>query len=265
MKQLYIYDAKYNLKTITTYEKISDITGATKNTLASLKCKGKKLTRLKDCYLIDENTNITQLRKWYEDVKFENEVWKTIEGSDQIFKISNYGRFKRIYKKCPEGKFILPYFITRRKNANKNKQFIKVKFLGEYKEYSVSRLVAYHFVDIYYDSDGWTKKGKALKYKNYTFDDVVVFHKNGLVYDNFHGNLEFLDREDLGKKTAYKSRGGKTIIAIDVITNEIVDYFKSTRHAESKLPVSKQSVSDSLNKVYKTNIVGGRYKFEYEK
>lgn len=253
---LYLYDARYNLKTKTTYEKLEGMFEIKESVLRNYKSKKNKIK--KRYYLIDDKVTIQELREFYNKEKFENETWKIIEGSDDKFLISNYGRFKRIYKSCPEGKFIMPYYINRKVNINKNKQFIKVKFKNEYKEYNVARLVAYHFVDIFREI------GKAIKYKNYNYDDVVVYHKNGLVYDNYHQNLEWLDRHDLAKKTAYKSRGGRTIVAIDAETNEIIDYFKSTRHVEANLPVSKGSVCDSLNKKWRTNIVGGKYIFKYE-
>lgn len=256
---MYLYDARYNLKTETTYEKASKLLGINEK---ELKVHKENKTKIRKFYLIDDDASIKKLKELYSKEIFKNETWKVIEGSDDNFLISNYGRFKRIYKSHPEGKFIMPYFQNRKVNVNKNKQFVKVNFKGIYKEYCVARLVAYHFVDIYYDSDGWTRKGKDLKYKRYNFEDVIVYHKNGLVYDNYHGNLEFLDREDLGKKTAYKSKGGKTIVAINAITDEIIDYFRSTRHVESKLPISKQSVCDSLNGI--RPIVGGIYKFIYE-
>ena len=259
---MYLYDARYNLKTETTYEKLSSMFSISKSNLASYKSKKRKIKKY--YYLVDDDISAKELKQLYSTIEFKDEVWKVIEGSDDKFLISNYGRFKRLYKNNPDGKFIMPYYITRKINGNKNKQFIKVKFQNKYKEQSVSRLVAYHFVDIFFEPDGWDKKGKDLKYKNYTFDDVVVYHKNGLVHDNYHGNLEFLDRADLAKKTAHKSKGGRTIVAIDALTNEVIDYFRSTRHVEKYLPVSKQAVSDSLNRVWKTNIVGGRYKFVYE-
>lgn len=253
---LYIYDARYNLKTETTYEKLVDMFEMKKSALQTYKNKKQKIKKI--FYLIDNDTTTKELKEFYRKESFENETWKFIEGSNNEFLISNYGRFKRIYKSYPEGKFIMPYFINRKRNINKNKQFIKVKFKNEYKEQNVARLVAYHFVDIFRET------GKAMKYKNYTYDDLVVFHKNGLIYDNYHQNLEWLDRYDLAKKSAYKSRGGRTIVAIDAQTNEIIDYFKSTREVEKNLPISKQAVSDSLNHRWKTNIVGGKYIFKYE-
>lgn len=258
---LYLYDARYNLKTETTLEKISKLL---KKKEIDLSRDINTLEKVKKWYIVDESVDVKELKKLYEKEVFKNEVWKVIEGSDDKFLVSNYGRFKRIYKNSPNRKFIMPYYQTRKVNVNKNKQFIKVKFKEVYKEYSVSRIVAYHFVEIFYDGYGFTSESKPIKYKNKKFEDLVVYHKNGLVYDNYHANLEFLDREDLAKKTAHKSKGGRTIVAIDAETGDIIDYFKSTRHVEANLPVSKQAVSDSLNKVWKTNIVGGKYIFEYE-
>ena len=254
--KLYLYDPRYNIKTETSYEKLEGIFGIKITVLRSYKSKKQKI---KDkYYIIDDKTPTKYLKELYSKEIIKNEAWKVIEGSDDNFLISNYGRFKRIYKSSPNGKFLMPYFIDRKNNINRYKQFIKVKFQGTYKEYNVARLVAYHFVDIFQEL------GKAMKYKNYNYDDVVVYHKNGLVYDNYHHNLEWLDRYDLAKKTAHKSKGGRTIVAIDADTNEIIDYFKSTRHVEANLPVSKSAVTDSLNRKWKTNIVGGKYIFRYE-
>lgn len=258
---LYLYDPRYNLKTETTYEKIAELFETTKGNLASYKSKKRKIN--KKYYIIDENTSKKELKEFYSKEKFDNEVWKDIEGSEGQFIISNYGRFKKLYKSIPEGKFLLPYFISGR-NCNKNKQFIKVKFKGDYKEYSVARLVAYHFVDIYYTSDTIVRKSKDDKYKSYKYDDLTVYHKNELIYDNYAGNLEWLDREDLAKKTAHKSKTKGTIVAKDATTGEVIDYYRSTRDVEKHLYVSRQAVSDSLNHKWKTNIVSGTYMFEYD-
>lgn len=258
---LYLYDPRYNLKTETSYEKLAKLFEVSKNCIASY--KSKKIKLHKKYYVIDDNTSLKQIKELYAKEVFKNEVWKEIEGSGGEFFVSNHGRFKRIYKSYPEGKLLLPYFVKTRK-CNKNKQFIKVKFQGVYKEHNVARLVAYHFVDIYYTTDSVIRKTKAEKYKHYDYDELTVYHKNELVYDNSACNLEWLDREDLAKKTAHKSKTKGTIIAKCAKTGEIINYFRSTRDAANHLYVSKQAVSDSLNHKWKTNIVGGTYIFEYE-
>lgn len=259
---IYLYDSKFNRMKETTYKKLSNMFNLQISTLESYKSSKRRLD--KRYYIVDELT-IKEKKEFYSKYQIKNEIWKEIEGSDGEFLISDYGRFKRKTKTGKE-RFILPYFKTRKVDKNKDTQFIKVKFKEKYKEYNVARLVAYHFVEIFYESDSVIRKSKPLKYKNYTLDDVVVFHKNGITYDNYFLNLEYLDREDLAKKTAHKSnKYDDAIVAIDVLTNEIVGYYRSTRMVAKDLPVSKQAVCDSLNKRWKTNIVGGRYKFIFEK
>ena len=253
---MYLYDVRYNLKTETTYKKLSEIFGMDIHVLRIYKHKGKRLKKY--YHIIDKETPLKEIKKLYSSYKINLEAWKEVEGSNGEYMISNYGRFKKINKSNPEGKFILPFVVKRQKDVYRNKQFVKIRFNGEYKNHSVSRLVAYHFVDIY-DNDFYTKR-KADKYKYYKHDDLVVFHKNGLVHDNYHGNLEWLDRIDLGKITGQKRYHGKSIVAKDIEGN-IIDYFNSTRHAAEHLPISKTSVQSSLNKGI---VVGGIYNFEYE-
>lgn len=233
MKELYIYDAKYNLKTPTTYDKVCEIIGSKMCTVASLKSRGRQLSRLNNCYLIDKDTSKKQLKDWYSKVTFENEVWKNI---DDIYKISNYGRIKKIYKKHPDGKFVLPYT----KCGHKTKLFVKI----HNKEVLVHRLVAKYFIE--------------------NIDNLnIVYHKNGILHDNYHMNLAYTTREKLGKMCAHKSTVGPSIIAIDHETNEIIDWFRSARAAAKVLYTNRQSINDCLNG--KTKVVGGMYRFEYEK
>ena len=118
---LYLYDARYNLKTETTYDKLEGMFEMKKSVLQTYKSKKQKIKRR--FYLIDDKTSIKELKDFYSKEKFDNEIWKSIEGSNDKFLISNFGRFKRIYKNHPTGKFIMPYFINRKLNVNKHKQF----------------------------------------------------------------------------------------------------------------------------------------------
>ena len=173
-----LYDARYNMKKHTTYEEVAELLRVDKQYLYNYKAKKQKLPGVK-CYLLDETATRNEFRELYENEVFKNESWKEIEGSDGKYLISNYGRFKRIYKSSPNGKFVLPYFVKGRGKYGDtdNKQFIKVTFRGKYDDYYVSRLVAYHFVDIFYNGDR-IGEGKALKYKNYKFkkhtDKLIV-------------------------------------------------------------------------------------------
>ncbi|MGL5569616.1 MAG: NUMOD4 domain-containing protein [Cetobacterium sp.] len=250
-KEVYLYDPRYNRKELTTYDNLNKVFGMSLRKLSDAKFEGKKIKKI--WYILDINTSKKEFRELYIKEKFHNETWKVIEGSDDKFLVSNYGRFKRIQKSSPEGKFILPYTVQREVNKNNNKQFIKVKFLGKYTAHNVARIVAYHFVDVYYDR-------KPVKYKNKSYDDLVVYHKNGRTYDNYHNNLEWIDRDDLAKKTAI-TKCKKPLVAIDYETNEIIDYYNSTRDAAKYLFISKSAIQEGLSK---NKVIGGRYIFRYE-
>ena len=235
---LYLYDPRYNLKTETTYEKMCRLFVKTKGTLQSYKSKNRKVN--KRYYIIDENTSKKQLKEFYSKEIFKDEIWKTIEGSEGQFIISNYGRFKKIYKSIPEGKFLLPYFVHKRR-CNKDKQFIKVKFQGEYKEYNVARLVAYHFVDIYYTNDKVIRKSKDRKYKAYTYDDVTAFCKKY--------KLEL--KTNYVETTEYAQ--GKIISQSRVAGTEIVEGTTLTVDIATK-PTEKKTDDKTTDFVLGTNI-----------
>lgn len=261
MMGVILYDARYNMKKHTTYEEVAELLRVNKQYLYNYKAKKQKLPGVK-CYLLDVDATRNEFRELYEKEKFKNEVWKEIEGSEGKYLISNYGRFKRIYKSHPEGRFVLPYFVKKRGRYGDcdKKQFIKVTFKGKYDDYYVSRLVAYHFVDIFYDSD-IISAGKPIRYKNYKFDDLYVIHKNGLLYDNYHLNLEFLDKQDFRKKVAKinKIKHGSNIVCKDVETGKVIGYYTSTRDAAENLYLGKTTVHYGL---VKGRVVAGRYKFE---
>lgn len=261
VKKTYLYDSKYNKKKEMTIKEIAEKFETNENVIYSNRSKKQRMQRR--YYVIDENIPLSDIKRFYASYEIKDEVWKEIEGSYGEYLVSNYGRFKKIYNKYPKGKFLLPYY-TKKRNVDENKQFIKVKFQGVYKEYSVARLVAYHFVDVFYEFDKLVSTSKDSKYKNCSYDELVVYHKNGLIYDNYSENLEWLDRKDLAKKTAYKGNWKGSIAAIDAQTGEVIGIYRTTREAEANLYVSRQAISDSLNNKRKTNIACGKYIFKYE-
>lgn len=253
---MYLYDARYNILQKTTYEKLEGIFDMSHTSLASMKCKKQRLR--KRYYIVNDDVTLKERKKYYSSYEIKDETWKEVEGSDGKYLVSDYGRFKRIYKSRPEGVFILPYI-----KHGKKHQVVKITFKGINSEYLVGRIVAYHFLDIYYIQDSKVRKSKNDKYKYYTHKDVKVYHKNGLAYDNYVGNLEYLDFEDLGKKTAHISRS-RSIYAIDTFTGEIIGYYRSARDASKHLPISYQTIYDNLNGKTKNGIAGGRYIFKFD-
>ncbi|MGL5718003.1 MAG: hypothetical protein ACRCX2_33680 [Paraclostridium sp.] len=256
MSKLYLYDARYNLKKETSYSNI-----------ASLLKKNVEINKTqikKDFYIIDDNVTKDQLIEMYGKVKYKNEAWTVVEGSDNKFLVSTQGRFKKITKTNPDGIYVMPKLVEResKKNRNKNTLFIHLTFKGERKLYIAARIVAYHFVDIFYDARGIGGGGKPLKYKNMKHEELIVYHKNGLAYDNYCDNLEWIDRIDFNKKMS-SSKGNRLddriIVARDAKTREIIDEYNSLREAARNLPISQSSVHRSIKC---KAIVGGMYIFE---
>jgi hypothetical protein len=230
---IYLYDPRTNILTETNYLYLIDLTNMSYGSLASYKSKGKRLGRIK-CYIVDETTTLKQRKAWYAKEKYQNEVWKIIDGSDDKFLISNYGRVKRVYKKFTG--FLLPSLYKKARYL-----VVKVKFHGVYKSYQISKLVAYHFV-------ATPKPGD------------VLHHKNLIKTDDYSGNLEYISRNKLGKKTGQLAKS-KEVVQFDRFTGEVLNEYRSAREAGRECFVSYQSVADCCNGKYKSS--GGIYVFKW--
>ncbi|WP_144608538.1 NUMOD4 domain-containing protein [Bacillus cereus] len=222
-----LYDPRTNVLSETTYEYLVELTGMPKGSLMSYRSTGRKIKSI-NCYIAKEGLKVQQRREWYEKEKYHNETWKTIKGSDDMFLISNYGRFKRIGKK--KTWFLLP--ILKKKTGYLE---IKVKYKGVYKNYIIAQLVAAHFI-------GVPKQGESVRYKN------------GIKTDTFVSNLEYISKEKLGKLTGFRSRS-KPVVQLDMKTKEIIGEFRSAREAGRKSYLSYQAVLDNCN--HKSRTSGG--------
>lgn len=217
---LYLYDPRTNILTETTFEYVLDIAGVVKSSLKAMKSKGTKLKKI-NCYLVDDSITLAQRKEWYVKEKYYLEVWKEVEGSDGKFLISSYGRVKRVYKN--HSSFILPFL-----HKKKGHLMVKVWFKGDYKQMKVGHLVAHHFLDE-------PKPGEVLR------------HKNGIITDDYFENLEYISKEELGRKTAHKAKA-KRVVKLDPETLDVVDEYRSSREAGRQNFRSYQSVLDNCNK-----------------
>ena len=225
---MYLYDPKTNILTETTYSYLSELTGITKSTLATYKSRRNKIKNI-NCYITDDTVSVQQRKTWYEKENFHNEIWKPVQGSNDQFLISNYGRFKRVYKNKNIA-FLLPYLLKRPGLLH-----IKVRFNDVYKQYRVANLVALHFVGVPKDGE-------------------VLHHKNLIKTDNYSGNLEYISRKSLGAKTGQLSTS-KPVVQLDKDTLEIIDEFRSVREAGRQCFLSYQAVLDNCN--HKSKSSGG--------
>ncbi|MEK5524124.1 NUMOD4 domain-containing protein [Heyndrickxia sp. FSL W8-0423] len=224
---LFLYDPRTNILSETSYQYLTELSGHSYESLASMKSRKRKIRSI-NCYLADDKTTIAQRKEWYEKEIYHNELWKQVHGSDGAFLISNYGRFKRVYLKHTG--FLLPFLHKKSGHLH-----IKVMFNGIYKAYKVSQLVAFHYV-------GMPKPGQ------------VLHHKNEIITDDYFANLEYIDKSKLGKKTGYKSKS-KPVVQLDLKTLEVIDEFRSAREAGRKCFLSYQAILDNCN--HKTKTSGG--------
>ena len=215
---LYLYNPKTNVTERTTQKMVSEISGLKEASLASYRSRKNKIAAI-DCYLLDDEPSIEDRRKWYSSIVYKDEAWKIIEGSNDQFKISTYGRVKRIFKN--HERFLMPF---RRKQAGNLR--VKARFLNKYKDHVIGHIVAHHFI------------GKRK-------DGLRVYRKNGIITDDYVGNLKYVTVEDLGRITGHTSRN-IPIVQLDFETKEYINEFNSIREAGRKLHISHEAIRHNV-------------------
>ncbi len=153
------------------------------------------------------------------------EYWTSVPGSNK-YQVSNYGNFRRIIK--DRIKSIFPYL------KKEKWLFVKVDFNGLYKEYQVHKIVASVFLD------------------KPTNSDMVLYHKNGIITDNYAGNLEWITRSHLGKKTGGQNSRCIPVIQFDIKTGEIINFYKSISAAARDNYIHKETISQVIRGQLKT-------------
>lgn len=212
---MYLYDPMSNKLVEMNIYDISEIAGVHISAVSRAGSSGTMLQSAK-CFIFKNKPSAKEKLSRYEKLVLEEEYWLNVKGSDESYKISNYGRFKRIIK--DKEKFLLPYF-------RRGHMSVKIKFDCIYKEWRVDKLVAVHFLE---------DAGQPGE---------VLYHKNGIKTDDYANNLAWISREKLGKLTGAKANS-KAVVLVDKETMEIIDEYKSSREAARKLPYSHQSILD---------------------
>lgn len=113
----------------------------------------------------------------------EIEIWDNLvyKGMETNYLISTKGEIKRI--KLREKNH--PKLVTRYINRDDYLQ-VQLRINGKYYLPSVHRLVATTFIDI---PEKYLNAGLSI-------DDLEVNHKNGLTFDNYIGNLEWVTSKE---------------------------------------------------------------------
>ncbi len=162
------------------------------------------------------------------------EYWVMVPGSVK-YQVSNYGNVRKILK---SGK--TRPIKTYRKHDKCN--VVKVDFQGKYGEHVVHTIVAAAFLE---------KPEPKL----------VLWHKNGLKFDDYAGNLEWITRQELGRRTGGKNDTCIPVLKIDRKSGEIIDFYKSIREAARNNYISTESICEVIRGNQKT-AAGFRWKRE---
>lgn len=168
------------------------------------------------------------------------EYWLDVPGSIK-YQVSNYGNFRR---KLKSGKL-----KTIKTWPRENRWIVvKVDFNGKYKEYEVHKIVAAVFLE------------------PVPQPGMILHHKNTMVRDNYAGNLEWITRKELGKKTGGTSSRSIPVIKYDKDTGEMIDFYRSISEAAKANYIHKETICMVIRGQLKTaaGFVWKRETLEFE-
>lgn len=170
--------------------------------------------------------------------------WRDIPGYEGLYQASRDGQIRKVWK---SGKVSL--MQPNRKTAGRSKEihrdrlFIRLAKNGKRKEIAMLKIM----VDTFTDG---------------TPEGMVAYHKNGIVTDNHIQNIAFTTRQELGRKTGFRSKS-RAVFKVNSKGEEI-EIYKSAREAARANHMSYQTVLDRCNGKVKNEFAldGHTYRFE---
>ena len=175
------------------------------------------------------------------------EIWKNIEGYEELYQISNYGNVKSLDKKDSlnrkiKGKNLK---IIKRKDGYLS---VKLNKQSKSKEFLIHRLVATMFIP------------NLGKYKE-------INHKDENKQNNCVDNLEWCNRKyninygnaNANRRKTLLNRRGKKVMQYDK-SKKIIAQYSSVREASRKTNINIAGICDCCNNKRRT---AGGYHWEY--
>ena len=151
-------------------------------------------------------------------VDMRGEIWKDVDGYGGKYQVNPLGEIRRV---CKHKTVLLSGY------QHHGDCIVKLTVNRKSKEHLVSRLVAAEFLPC-------------------PSVDLVLWHKNGVLSDNFVGNLQWISRRELGKRTALLAARRRTVAKI-TRDGEVVNFYPSARAAARANNMSYQTVLDRCN------------------
>jgi len=227
-RMIYLYDPISNTKKQSSYDLISGITGQSKKSLMSYKCKGLKIKSI-NAYIIDECFTRKQRYGLMLKEKPDLEIWKTIRDYEN-YQISNYGRVRHVLKNN-KFKLMMP--------AVKDDKWLTISLIANKKRVQkcIHKLVSDAFLTIV--------PGKC------------IVHKDGNLYNNRDDNFIQLTRKELGLKFGALA-SGISVIKLDSKTLEELDCYSSMAEAGRENYLHRETIRLCVKGTLKT---AGGYKW----
>ena len=146
------------------------------------------------------------------------DIWKEIPGFGGAYRINFLGTIEHVYKNGTRG-IVRPV-------VKHGRLVIRLTNGGRRREYQVHKLTAAAFLKP-------------------TPEGCVLYHINGDRLDPAAGNLAYITRSDLGKKTGAAS--GRRPVVKKTLTGEPMEYYSSARAAGKANNYCYQAIMDRCN------------------
>lgn len=151
-------------------------------------------------------------------VDMRAEIWKPIDGYGGRYQVNPFGEVRRVCKRKN---------VQMTAYKKHGKWVVKLSMKRVCKEHFVSHLVAAAFLP---------RPAPVL----------VLWHKNGVLSDNFVGNLQWISKRELGKRTAILADKRRVVAKVSR-SGETVEFYPSARAAARANHMSYQTILDRCN------------------
>lgn len=167
--------------------------------------------------------------------KEDESDWRDVPGYEGRYQCSRFGNVRsiresnlpRARKSGKMMKIVLkPFFPHKGKHGQRSVVVSLADSNGKQHQIRVSKIVAETWM-------GGIPEG------------MCVYHKNWCVTDNAVYNLEFVTREEIGKRSGFLS-GSKPVAKVDRDGN-VLEYYRSATEAARHNPLSYQSIMNRCN------------------
>lgn len=171
----------------------------------------------------------------------EQEIWKDIKGYEGLYKISNLGNVMSLhYGRTNQPNLLKP-------QDDHKRGYLKVGFHknGEYKTFSVHRLVAETFILDKTNFKSMPDEDRSL----IDLNDLVVNHKDEIKTNNNVENLEWCsEKYNRYYGTNIERQVLKRYVPINQfdLNNTFIKRWDSTKEASEVLNIGRKNISDCL-------------------